>query len=188
MTADDRTVLGVDPGGTETGLIARRGDELRWHEILTRDPTTGYAGWADQILRRALDVRRHLFGQDMADSAGSGGNVRPALLAVEGVVEPHLQHQRLIDPRPLLRVAYVVGHFDGYGRCHPGQLVIVRPGRHGQAPLDTYPQALVGPRERKGTGRNPLRHCRSAWDVADPDRIRRALAYARADAAVSVGG
>jgi hypothetical protein len=79
-------------------------------------------------------------------------------LAVEDVVAPN-PHMGLTNVSALIETARLVGYLQA---LYP--VVLVPPGGHGKAPLQTYPEALVGPRETAGTGRR--RHLRSAWDVA----------------------
>lgn len=145
-------VLGIDPGGRETGCVVLDGDAPVWHDVLERaddESMHDYAHGVGALMRtmvRSSDVE---------------------LVCIEGLVSvvPHVR-DRPINPTGLLQAAVT------FGACYAlirdqalsVALEVVRPDKFGSAPLQTYPDSLIGPRETKGTGR--LRHARSAYDVA----------------------
>jgi hypothetical protein len=143
---DDRLwpVLGVDPGGRSTGIVAREGQDVLGHTVVTRGPTET---WRTYTVR----VMNAIQGLLVAN---------PDLwLAVEGLVRPTGQ-MGMMDPATLYRTARILGAIEWQWP----EVVVVRPGGHGAAPLQAYPPELVGPREKKGGG--VLRHARSAYDIA----------------------
>lgn len=160
-------VVGVDPGGADTGIVIRRGDLLVWRATTHR---------RDQPLKAYLAA----VVRDLADSiVGAREFVSDAggwLLAVEDVVEPKPQI-RITNVRGLLDTAIVLGAVldsvlvltvaCGLGATIDEEMpsVIVRPGRHGQGPLAAYPEELR-PTRGRGMGKDKLRHMRSAWDIA----------------------
>jgi hypothetical protein len=141
-------VVGVDPGGTYTGVIARHGPRLLYGATVTRDGTVpDYLVEVCATIDRAVDaVHREL------NTASPG-------VAVEDLNEP-TPHLGLTNLKGLIGAAQVLGAV----LCTHPDAVIVAPGGHGSAPLATYPPALVGDREVVGTGK--ARHMRSAFDVA----------------------
>ena len=145
----------------ETGVVLRCGDEVLFAEIvedaMTQDPELQGEVWRTRIvgsIRRAGAIVQeqrpdHLWPRDLRE---------PVPIAVEDVVAPN-PHMGLTNVSALIETARLVGYLQA---VYP--VVLVPPGGHGKAPLQTYPAALVGPRETAGTGRR--RHLRSAWDVA----------------------
>lgn len=135
----------VDPGGRWTGFVVRdRGDQLLFHGVITREPgetPPAYISTAAVLITGALE------------------RYRPVMLAAEDLVDPTPQ-MGVTAVAGLLGTSRMIGHLEA---LFP-DLVLVRPGGHGSQPLELYPPALVGARERSGEG--ILRHARSAWDVA----------------------
>lgn len=146
-------VVAIDPGFRATGVVARRGNEVLDHGVVSRDdegpPSAAYVGL---VLQRVSDARRAF--------AGSGGNRADVLVAVEGVVKPN-PHLGLTDMTGVLGAAVVLG---GVLAIWP-DAVVVRPGGHGKAGQLAYPRELWGPNEGPAGG-GWRRHCRSAWDVS----------------------
>lgn len=141
--------IGVDPGGRSTGVIAREGNALHWAAILVRDGAELLPGpdYFDEVFDGVNDA---------LNSTVLVGGYR---LAVEGLVHPN-GHVGIANVTGLLGTAMVLGAILSR---FPDALV-VPPGKHGAAPLTAYPEALRGPREKRGAGR--ARHARSAWDIA----------------------
>lgn len=135
--------VGVDPGGTWTGLVARRGDELLDFAVLRREARQPDVRW----VARVLSEIEYLRGPD------------PVVLAVESVVAP-TGRLGMISLEGLLGAAMVLGAVLGE---YP-EAVTVSPGGHGSAVLAAYPPGLRAQGETAGTGR--WRHARSAWDIA----------------------
>jgi hypothetical protein len=142
------TVIGVDPGAKETGIVTRRGDELLARAVIARQ-----AGEFTAYLADVLEAVRVQF----ASHLGSAGR-----LAVEDKLAPN-PHLGMTNPGPVIQAAKVHGAVLGrFDFLHPE---VVRPGKHGSGPLAAYPPALR-PTRGSGRGYDVLRHCRSAWDIA----------------------
>lgn len=143
-----RTVVGVDPGCRETGIVVRTGETVDYACLVISDeegiPTHAYI---DEV----VETVRELVVEDR-------------LLAVEGLVVPHGRRPDgeagIMNVKGILGTAAVYGAIVG---CFP-EAIVVPPERHGSAPLAVYPHSLVGPRETKGKGK--YRHVRSAFDIA----------------------
>jgi hypothetical protein len=169
------TWIGVDPGARETGLAVVAGpdvpgmERLLHHEVIAREPDQSVREYALTVLRQ-LDRARWAHAAIVADPPlvgaaeenGLGEAVLPPV-AVEGVLPPN-PHLGMVAVGCQQDTAVVLGAVLGYDR----DAVVVRPGRHGRQLLVSYPPVLRGPRERGpyGSTSNPLRHCRSALDVA----------------------
>lgn len=147
-------IVGVDPGGRDTGVILRQGDQLHAAAIVTRD------GDLADYLAEVLDTiagyaRLHPAGADVA---------AVSCIAVEDVTAPtgHARGREghIIDPAGIIETAKVFGAI----LATMTGVVVVDAGGNGSQPLALYPELLVGPLERVGTGKR--RHLRSAWDVA----------------------
>ena len=148
-------VIGVDPGGRTTGVVVREGDELLDFGLLER----GEDERVDVYARRVVDRIDELMG-----STQFYRQRRPPIVAVEDVVAPsgfRDGRRQFARPDSLITTSIVLGALIGGCAIPP---LLVRPNRNGDAPLQTYPAALVGAREKAGTGR--LTHARSAWDIA----------------------
>lgn len=150
MTGRAPIIVGVDPGGATTGIVARQGDRvLAACSILSADhPAVG--AYLEEVVTAVVGYR------DRFAAAG---------VAVEDAIPPN-PHLGISNPAGIIEAAKVLGAV----LAIVPDAVIVRPGRHG-APannrrelLARYPAELVGARETKGTG--ALRHVRSAWDIA----------------------
>ena len=148
-------VVGVDPGGRFTGVVARRADAAVWAAVITRDGDM--ASYLVEVHRAIIDA-----GLTHHDPA-AGVNV-----AVEGLVKP-TPHMGTISLQGLLDTAVVLGAVMAW---YP-DAIVVPPGDNGAGPLGAYPSRLVGAREKLGAGH--ARHARSAWDVAGKAALYRAL-------------
>lgn len=165
MTAP--TIVAVDPGHRWTALVVRTGDSLRARELLTRRDDELLDSWALRCASAVWKLADTYYGRHVA---------------VEAVTAPtgHSSRGRsgLVDPGPLLDTAVVVGAV--LARCSGAFLVA--PGGFGPtlpsraALLAAYPPALVGPRERTGSGKGPHQHLRAAWDLAAAARLQLRLA------------
>lgn len=143
-------VVGIDPGGRQSGLVARLGDQLLAADLLTRDgadvfPTAAYLA---EVVQAIVGLEAYVY----ADHG-------PAVIAVEGVVHPS-GHVRMINAAGLLGTATVLGAI----LLRYPAAIVVPPAKHGAGPRKAYPARLWPPTETKGTGKH--RHVRSAWDVA----------------------
>lgn len=169
-------VLGIDPGGRDTGYCLRAGSsgEVLDHGIESRGKDTR----ADYLARVLAAIVRIVDPDTIA--VYEAGQLEPVHVTRTG----HPPHQLdrgdlviavedLVDPNPHLGTVTIAGIYDtavtlgAILGTYP-DAVLVRPGRHGSAPLAAYPPQLRGPRETRlnaiGTGR--LRHARSAYDIA----------------------
>lgn len=147
-------VIGVDPGGRQTGLVARYGDDLLAADLCTRDGAELFPGAG--YLAEVCDAVGGLVVYGQAETGESS-----FVVAVEGVVHPS-GHVRMINAAGLLGTAAVLG---AVLVEYPRTSVVVPPAKHGGGPRQAYPPQLWPTTDRKGTGR--MRHVRSAWDVAD---------------------
>ena len=167
MTAP--VIVGVDPGGRQTGLVVRHGDQLLAADLVTRDGPETFPK-AD-YLAEVVDAIGGLVvwaGQEAPDAG------RPKV-AVEGVVHPS-GHVRMINAAGLLGTATVLG---AVLAAWPSALVIP-PASHGAGPRSAYPAQLWPPTEKRGAGRH--RHVRSAWDIAEAGAFLARLEVGRAAA------
>lgn len=158
--------IGVDPGGSETGIVVRAGDVLVAHWLIRKASSSDYR----RELLGALDAA-------VQHATQPPWGPQPPALGIESVQapNPHATVGRPINVTGLLRTGEVIGWLQ---QAHATQylhltLVMVTPGQHGAAPLYAYPGELVGARERSGTGQ--LRHVRSAWDIAAAAAFEAAL-------------
>ncbi len=150
MTRTAPVVIGVDPGGATTGVVARRGsDVLAACSISSSDHET-LGAYLEEVLVAVVGYR---------DTHAAAG------VAVEDALPPN-PHLGISNPAGIIAAAKVLGAVVGL----IPDAVIVRPGRHGAPAANRrelearYPAELIGARETKGTG--ALRHVRSAFDVA----------------------
>lgn len=141
-------IIGIDPGGRETGIVLRRGDTPIRACVVVRDGDDRLPGAA--YLAEVLDA--------VADFAGDAHS--SPVVAVEGLNEPTPQ-MGTTSVAGLMGAALVLGAV----LAHHPDAVVVAPARHGSAPLGAYPEALR-PTRGRGKGHDRFRHARSAWDVA----------------------
>jgi hypothetical protein len=155
-----RVVVGVDPGGAETGVVARHRDRCLFRTVVVR--TRGMAmAW---YLREVVDVVTDAFAH--ADTVGHADEV---LLAVEGLNAPN-PRMGMIAVRGILDTAQVLGAVTS----HWPAAIVVDPDGHGTGPFAAYP-AQLRPTRGCGRGHDQLRHTRSAWDVAGAGVLLAAL-------------
>jgi hypothetical protein len=144
-------VIGVDPGHRETGIVVCFGAELVEHAVIVRKgegmPDQEYL---DRVIAAMTEMRRR--------SLASG---QPApLVGLEGVQAPN-PHAGMTNPTGIIGTAVVFGWV---WRAFP-DAIIVRPQSAGKGPIGAYPDELH-PTRGDGRGRDKLRHCRSAYDIA----------------------
>jgi hypothetical protein len=140
------TILAVAVADRHTGIVGRRDGELlamwlrdRW--LLDR---YGLAGMVRELVAMV----------DQLASGHSGATIATTDLP------PMLPRNGLTWP------ALVAGALLAVGPVHLVPLWGYPTSRYGAWPLDRYPPALVGVRERGVYGRGRLRACRVAWDLA----------------------
>lgn len=147
-------IVGVDPGGRQTGIVVRYGSSCLAADLLTREgpemfPKSDYLAEVVDAIGGLL-----LYASQAAPDAGW------PRVAVEGVVHPN-GHVRMINAAGLLGTATVLGAV----LAHYPAALVVPPSSHGAGPRTAYPAALWPPSEKRGAGR--CRHLRSAWDIAE---------------------
>jgi hypothetical protein len=145
-------IIGVDPGGRMTGIVARHGDTYLGHELVIR---RGRAIIPDRT------YLHHIAGRVGAWSSGWPRTV----LAIEEARAFGRPRRRPIanGNGGLIALGKVVAALELY---FP-DAILVMPNGHGRNLLAAYPAPLVAPDElERLTGDGPLQHCRSAWDVA----------------------
>lgn len=147
------TLVAVDPGSRNTGVITRRGDELLRYTTLVRkgDSDLPDAEYLREVVSTVLDMWSRVLAQ---------------VVAVEAVQKPSPFHGKtgnvsFTNVTGLLGTAMVVG---AVLAAFP-HTVEVPPGGNGSGHLGAYPIELR-PTRGKGAGSDNLRHMRSAWDVA----------------------
>jgi hypothetical protein len=166
-------VVGVDPGGRQTGVVVRYGSDCLAADLVTRAGPELFPGAA------YLDEVADAIGGLVVYAAHTAPAAGWPLVAVEGVVHPS-GHVRMINAAGLLGTATVLGAV----LAHYPAALIVPPAKHGAGLRQAYPPSLWPPNDRKGTGR--CRHLRSAWDIAEAGAFLARLQVGR-DAAENVG-
>lgn len=153
------TVIAVDPGGSNTGIVVRDGRTLSGHTLIEAKTFDSYDDYLCGVVQAV---------EGYVDSSAG-----PVDVLVEGLVHPN-PHMGYANVTGLINAAQVIGALRISYRVG-----VVRPGGHGRIPkdldrgdqLDTYmakhyPAQLLGRREIGGKYTGKLRHCRSAWDVS----------------------
>lgn len=157
-------VIGIDPGATETGVLARSRDNLLAATVVVRArrgpmPDLDYLA---EVQQAATDAAWH---------AHPGDRV---VVAIEEVKAPGgydvgaaSGERRPIAPGPIIGAATVAGAVAGWwiNDIDRAEVVVVPAGGHGGAPIPSYPRPLR-PTRGRGAGRDRNRHLRSAWDIA----------------------
>lgn len=147
--------IGIDPGAKYTGVSVRDGGECLLSSTYVRPDDTMPISWAVEVAK--------MIQEDVI-------NVFPdASIGIEGVTVPNAYNQgklALNSPKHIIHTALVVG---ALAALHPNA-VVIRPGKNGSQPLESYPEALRGRRPKELAGSNngagTRNHERSAYDVA----------------------
>ncbi len=147
--------VGVDPGSRETGVVVLDGKKVVDHCVVVRPADDRDRVPGSRYLNEVVDAVA-----DAVTTAGDG-----SVFGVESVKKPN-PHMGLISVTGLLGTAAVLG---AVLAVFP-QAVLVEPGGHGDGPVKAYP-AELRPARGQGKGKDRLRHCRSAYDVALAARI-----------------
>ena len=147
-----RRVVGIDPGAKETGIVlVQSRTVLAGCTVKRRKGTTiPTADYLHEVL------------EAVAEYVERGDN---PIVGVESLVAPN-PHMGYTAVMPLLGAAVVLGAVIS---AYP-DAVLVRPGKNGSRPMDSYPKELR-PTRGQGKGTDKLRHTRSAFDVACAARI-----------------
>lgn len=161
-------IIGIDPGGQHTGIVARDNLDLLDHATVDRQPRESRPDYIDRV----LDEAQQLLVTCICELRATVDDKR-VLIAVEDVEPPTgfargaaAGERRPISLAGLVDLAVVAGAVLGR---FPGTIV-VPVGGNGSQPLPLYPEALR-PTRGAGKGRDNLRHARSAWDVAGVARL-----------------
>lgn len=145
-------VVAVDPGGRETGVVARSGRDLLAHRVIVRQ-TDGQLPDGEYLAGVVAYVRQIVTWAKSKDTAVD--------VAVETIVRPNAFHEgkrQNVSPMSLVGTAAVYGAvLAAYPTAHT-----VRPAKAGRRDPWTYPDEIRAP----GKGGDSRRHVRSAWDIA----------------------
>lgn len=158
--------VGIDPGGRETGIVARHKGDLLYHSVIRR---ASEGPWPDSGYLAEL--------VDGIDEAAQAALTMCGIvtIAVEGVTEP----SPFIDgKKQFTNVAGLVATGVALGAvliAFPAS-VVCPPGGHGSHPPAMYPPDIRPAPNGRGHDRN--RHARSAWDVAGAAPRQRRLVTA----------
>lgn len=148
------TFIGIDPGGRNVGIIVRDGNQVLHSTTYYRPDDSAPVEWAVNVQKRAHEEIISKYPN--------------AKIGIENVTKPNSHHQgqqKMLNPKFAIDLALVVGSF---ANAYP-DAVIVRPGKNGSQPVDTYPVELQGRRPKTLPGVNEAKtrnHERSAWDVS----------------------
>lgn len=145
-------VIGVDPGGSSTGVVTRAGDQLLAWAVVRRQKNEEDAAFLSRVLDEVDD---QVVAHDVPTIAvervsAPGGFARGAATG----------HRTPIALKGLVGTAAVYGAVLGVYR----HAYVVAVGGHGANDRAAYPAELWSDREPLGTGY--LRHARSAFDIA----------------------
>jgi hypothetical protein len=148
-------VIGIDPGATYCGVVVRDGAELILASTYVKPKDMNPMAWASYA---ANTVVNDVVSQYPDYKVG-----------IEGVSVPNAYNNgklSLNSPKWVIWLGMVAGAF---AALLP-DAVIIRPGKNGSQPVDTYPKALSGrrPKDLLGSaiGAGTRNHEKSAWDVA----------------------
>lgn len=146
--------IGVDPGSRNTAVSVRLGKEVLYSSTIKRADDTEPEEWARESVDHVLNEVLPLFPNYQ--------------LGVEKATPPqtHMSGRKsILNPKYTIWLALVVGAFVATFR----EAAIVRPGKNGSQPMDSYPDEIRGRRPKDLPGRNNAGtrdHERSAYDVA----------------------
>lgn len=166
-------VLGIDPGGRQTGVVVVEGDQ----------PVDGTVavfirGDVEPCVAYARRVGDWLF--ERYEISLSGPDCGIDLVAIEGVVAP-TPHMGLSNPAGIVDTGVVFGALWADLTFHDPPsfpAVEVAPGGHGEQRARLYPAALRGRAPLAGDPGGDRRHVRSAYDVALAGRTQHRIGSA----------
>ena len=147
-------VVGIDPGGRYTGIVARyTSTVIEWRSI---DLGADWASipnhhGANQIQAALLDLTHNLTG--------------PILIGIEDV-NPPTPHMGIVSLAGLVKTAWYAGALYKLAAALDLDAVMVPPGGNGANPPHTYPAALRKRRPDWTLGNKKAAHLYSAWDVS----------------------
>lgn len=166
-------VVGVDPGGRDTGIVvintsARSIPGMLLRHFTVTNPAKDLLDTSPAYL---MDVNASILMAIRETDAEAVG--------MEGLRAPssHIRGEKsFVRPRDVMAVALVVGSI--LGRSWPVGLVKIAPGGNGKTlPRTQYPEAIR--MAEGGRGSDKRRHERSAFDVARQVPWARAIAAKR---------
>lgn len=147
--------IGIDPGARYVGVVVRDGDSLLLASTYVRPIDMTPIEWARTVPFRVKAEVTDLYPD--------------ALIGIENVTEPqsHFNGKKsFLNPKNLISLGLAVGAF---ALMYP-DATIIRPGKNGSQPVESYPVGLVGRRPKDLAGINEKagtrNHEKSAWDVA----------------------
>lgn len=153
--------VGIDPGPRNTAVCVREAgtSTVLYSSTWRRDDETTPVEWAKEVVALIAAEVLPLFPNRQ--------------VGYENVTVPqtHFRGQKsFLNPKHSIHLALIVG---ALAIVFPDGMV-VRPGKNGSQPLDTYPEVLKGRRPKTLPGRNNAGtrdHERSAFDVAGVTEI-----------------
>lgn len=171
----DRIIIGVDPGGRDTGIAVIDGRrQLVAASVITRHPDNtiddhvhGLAAWVDQVLA-AINAQVAAILDAAAGDIVTGWLPADTFVAVETFRRPSPHKNRangnaLINVDGLLATAAIVGAVEARYNT-TARLLLVPPANNGSNVAAAYPAPI---RQKPGAaGQDRNRHARSAYDVA----------------------
>lgn len=169
IVRDGHRKLGIDPGGVNTGVVVRDGNDVLYAATIVRPARMSIDEYARMVALHVAEVSREW-------------NV--ALAGVEGVKAP-VGYDRGGRKSPLMRNA-LQGLLDasvvlGTIVTLLPDAVVVAPGGNGAGPIYAYPTCLTGrrPADLPGTsGKAGRGHEKSAYDVAGQIRAVQHIQFA----------
>lgn len=180
LDRNNLAVVFADPGGLETGIVARAQGMLVGHRTVTR------AGPLREVGLVSVEYNTRVTNAVIELAQGAAARGFTVRLAAEGITPPS-PHMGVIATSGLLASAVVLGAISELSRKFQGGLTVVRPARFGSAPLRAYPEPIRGVRNSPGNGQQRLRHCRQAWDGAG-EAVELIIAEHRVTLAAFKGG
>lgn len=151
-----KIIIGIDPGATNVGICVRQGDTVLFSSTYARPDVIPQVAWATLAVKKFEEEVLSQFKEE------------EIIIGIEDVTSPSAYmggKLQLLNPSNTIKLAVVVGAF---AQRFP-QAVIIRPGKNGSQPADTYPAELNGrrPVTLQGSNNSGTRnHERSAYDVA----------------------
>lgn len=141
-------VLGIDPGGKETGVVILNSkDDVVYYHVVQRLGEPNVSAYARRVIAELTRACTPFPGVEL-------------LVAVEGVRPPN-PHLGTTNVQGLLDAARVLAAI----QAEWPDAIEVPPGGNGSGPINAYPECLR-PTRGSGKGKDRLRHCRSAFDCA----------------------
>lgn len=153
------SILAVDPGARETGLVVVSNDTLLAHDVVVAGDKLDPRHPVDLDYLKLVRARI----ETLLGAAGVGHALDVVAVEDVGAPEPHLG---MTNAAGIVAVGALIGYLASWADdlTDPVPFLKIAPDGYGGSMLRTYPGELVGPLETKGKG--ILRHARSAYDIA----------------------